>query len=97
MNIPQSPLTKRTVQFRWHADDLAQLEMEVGDTRKLNEAVGYLSAWANGIERYAHCEIAIAGREGEYELVATYRSEPLGAVEYCIGGVWGGEQFSFHS
>ena len=77
----------RTVKFEFDANILEEIEVQTGRDA-LHQAIGYLSQWGSGSDRYADvCLCAFASGAG-IEIVASYRSEPGGSLNYQIGAVW---------
>lgn len=77
-------------------DDFMNVMETIGVPRKTWQyAVGYLSCWAAGSERYK--EVTIYGSH-EGDIFATYRNEK-GEVTYALAAILtrGSKSYSFHS
>lgn len=87
----------RTITLALDPDAKEQIA-DVAGYAKLNEAIGYLSAWNMS---YPHATVECYIFAGSPELIATYRKEPEGDVGYQIVAVWHdtpeGGHFGFHS
>lgn len=93
-----STMCRRTVQYLWDRNDFTFFAEEASRA-KLDAAIGYLSTWGSGCDRYAHCQISITGRPQDQQLLATYRAEDGGDVTFAMAGIWQDdeERFTFHS
>ena len=72
----------------YFADDTLTNIAEITGNRELYIALGYLTTWGMGSDRYAVCEIIGGVYDGNPELVATYRAEEQGPITYQIGAIW---------
>ena len=72
----------------YFADDTLTNIAEITGNRELYIALGYLTTWSMGSDRYAVCEIIGGVYDGNPELVATYRAEEQGPITYQIGAIW---------
>ena len=78
----------RIVKFEFDANILEEIEVQTGRDA-LHQAIGYLSQWGSGSDRYADvCLYAFASVRLGIEIVASYRSEPGGSPNYQIVAVW---------
>ena len=84
----------RTVKHSYTQEDLIKL-IEATSLQQVEHAISYLSTWAMDSAMYSLCEIVMNSEESE--LVATYRVAEFGMVNYCLGAVWHGQHFGFHS
>ncbi len=100
----------RTSKLHFAAADTLTNIAEITGNKELFQAIGYLSQWGMGSDRYAFCEIFGGLYDGNPELIATYRAEERGTITYQIGAIWhaakGGDDgsasgeaghFGFHS
>ena len=87
----------RTIKLHFaDAETLADIAAITGD-KELYQAIGYLTSWSVGSDRYKFCEVFGGVYDGNPELIATYRAEERGAITYQIGAVWHEDHFGFHS
>ncbi len=84
----------RTVEHQFDQEALEKLFANT-DPKEVLSAIGYLATWAMDSERYADCTIWIASTHDE--ICANYRQHDGVKTQYCIGAVWNGERFGFHS
>lgn len=78
----------RTIKLHFAAADTLTDIAAITGNEKLYTAIGYLTSWCVGSDRYAFCEIFGGVYDGNPELIATYRAEERGAITYQIGAVW---------
>lgn len=67
---------------------------EITGSQRFYEALGYLTSWNM---TYGYVRITGGTYGGSPELIATYKNDITGPVQYCIGAVWHGDHFGFHS
>ena len=89
-------MTDRTIRFGIDADTLVNIAEITGNV-ELFRAIGYLTQWATGSDKYAYVEIIGGVYDGNPEIIATYRKEERGPITYQIGAIWHGDHFGFHS
>ena len=89
-------MTDRTIRFGIDADTLVNIA-EITGNLELWRALGYLTQWATGSDKYAYVEIIGGVYDGNPEIIATYRKEERGPITYQIGAIWHGDHFGFHS
>ncbi len=85
--VSRVPVQDRTLRFGIAAETLTAIA-EITGNQALFHAIGYLTQWGCGSDRYAVCEIIGGVYDGTPELVATYRKEERGPITYQIGAVW---------
>ena len=89
-------MTDRTISCGIDADTLVNIA-EITGNLELWRALGYLTQWATGSDKYAYVEIIGGVYDGNPEIIATYRKEERGPITYQIGAIWHGDHFGFHS
>ena len=87
----------RTMKLHFADADTLTSIAEITGNKELFQAIGYLSQWGMGSDRYAYCEIFGGVYDGKPELIANYRAEERGLIAYQIGAVWHEDHFGFHS
>lgn len=75
-----------------HAQSLIDAKNAVHPGPEIERAIGYLSTWS--LSGFSHVELTV---DPDGDITATYRKEAGGPIGYCIGAVWNGERFGFHS
>lgn len=81
----------RTVDYAFNAAELTELHEQVG-IEHVQKALGYLSTW-----NFTFPKVRIWIDVKQCEIIATYFREDGATVGYCIGAVWHGDHFGFHS
>ena len=77
----------RNINLEIESYTLEQIELVTG-RNALHQAIGYLSQWASGSDLYAYACITGWANSSGVEIVASYRAELGGPLNYQIGAVW---------
>lgn len=84
---------QRTVDIFLDATVQTQIR-ELTGSQRFYEALGYLTSWNM---TFGYVRITGGFYSGNPELIATYKTDAKAGVGYCIGAVWHGDHFGFHS
>lgn len=84
---------QRSIDIMLDAVTMHQIR-ELTGSQRFFVALGYLTSWNM---TFGYVRITGGFYNGNPELIATYKDDETAPVGYCIGAVWHGDHFGFHS